>query len=151
MPAPYKKVDVRNLKLGVKIAGVTGTPTATFWPVICRISQTLNEETNTVDLNSSCGPDKMLGQEDNSFDVEVLWLEASSYTGEDVITAKELYELYKSKETVEWKLCDDITTPVNYGKAFNGFISSFGDAAEVEGAITASITISISGSPTLLV
>ena len=90
MPAPYTKVNVKDLKVFVKYYDITGSE---WWPVLCTINRTLTFNKNEVDVTSSCGQDFLPGNDDNSAEITAFWLEASSYSGEDVVTASELLDI----------------------------------------------------------
>lgn len=148
MPAPYTKVNTKDLKVGIKYYDLTG---AEYWPLVCTVTRSLSQQKNEVDVTTTCGQDFLPGNDDNSFEAEVLWLTAASYNGEEVVTASELWDIFNANGEVDIRLADDLDTPLNYGFDFAAQIFGFNDDAPTEGAVTNSLTFRVKGAISKLI
>jgi hypothetical protein len=121
---------------------------ADYWPVVCQLNATLTLNKEEVDATSKCGQEFLQGNDDNSFEITINAQKLPLPT--DSFSLDNLFAWQQAGTLVNWKIVDDIDTPVNYGRSFAGRVFGITEDAPTSGAMTGAATIRPTGAITNL-
>lgn len=117
-----------------------------FKLVACVTEQTLSRSKTEIDASSKCGPDFLVGTDEDECTATIQRLVGAAEAG--TIGIRELESAYEAGTTIDWKIADDLVTPVYEDIEFSGKIFTNDSSWALEDAASSDITIKIIGGVT---
>lgn len=118
-----------------------------FKLVACITDLSLSRSKTEIDASSKCGPDFLVGTDEDECTATIQRLVGAAEAG--TIGIRELESaVFDTGITVDWKIADDLVTPVYEDIEFSGKIFTDDSAWALEDAASSDITIKITGGVT---
>jgi hypothetical protein len=116
--------------------------------VACVTEQTLDRSKTEIDASSKCGPDFLVGTDEDECTATIQRLVGAAEAGTIGIRELEGVGGYSDGVTIDWKISDDLVAPQYEDIEFSGKIFTVSSNWGLEDAASSDITIKIVGGVT---